>query len=405
MRLALLLLLALPAPASEPRDSSHDRDGDGVVTDKEERLHRRDERRARRADRRAARGTDEDDGGSTTEEDDARQAAAAGKASRLADAMKAMLPSADAGALPGAAPGGSGAAAAGRPPAAGPASGAAAVAAPAPPEGAAPSSGDPANPRSAADLLLAARGPYAPALEKAGLRLSADGRGFVRLSDGKPATAEDLERLRAGVLAMPAALARRPDFHRHVSPEHFAALRKGYRESRPASVYKDVGATEKERDFVHTRSCETMSGDCNEHARKKAAYKKGEYVAPEDLERMYAGLQEELASSEEDEEPATSATRPRPPGDEASPSEEETGPGGPAAAAPARTPEQKRAAAEREAYENTPAFLAAPLRRVIARSAAWLSPTAASSPYLMWRVWLALGALLALAVMALRRRD
>jgi hypothetical protein len=303
--------------------------------------------------------------------------------------------------MPAGPPGASGGAAA-RPGAAGsPAAGA--VAPPPSAPAATPSSGDPANPRSAADLLLAARGPYAPALEKAGLKLSADGRGFVRLSDGKPATAEDLERLRAGVLAMPAALARRPDFHRHVSPEHFAALQKGYREGRPPSVYKDVGATEKERDFVHTRSCEKMSGDCNKHAQKKAAYKKGEYVAPEDLERMYAGLAEELASSEEGaEEAALPASRPRPAG--GLPADEELAPAG-AAEDAARTPEQRRAAAERDAYANTPAFLAAPVRRVIARSTAWLSPTAASSPYLMWRMWLALGALLALAVLALRRRG
>lgn len=399
MRLTLLLLLVLPAAAADPRDPSHDRDGDGVVTDQEERLHRRDERRARRSERRAQRGEPGDDGGSTTEEDDARQAAAEGKASRLADAMKALLPSADAGAMPAGLPGGSGAAARSASPGA-PATGA--VAPPPPAPGTTPSSGDPANPVTAADLLLAARGPYSPALEKAGLKLSADGRGFVRLSDGKPATPEDLERLRAGVMSMPAALARRPDFHSHVSPGHFAALQKGYREGRPASVYKDVGATEKERDFVHTRSCEKMSGDCNRHAQKKAAYKKGEYVAPEDLERMYAGLRDELASSEEEEAPGAGsgpATRPAEP---VAVSEEEAPVAG---AAPARTPEAKRAAAEAEAYSHTPSFLGEPVRRVIARGTAWLSPTAASSPYLMWRVWLALGALLALAALTLRRRD
>lgn len=404
MRAVLLLLLCLPAAASEPRDPSHDLDGDGVVSDREERQSRREERRARRAERRALGpdGSPEDDGGSTTVEDAKRQAAAAGKAARMADAMKAMLPGADAGALGS---GGSGAPAgsAARQPAPGAAPGDAGPAAgfsgAPPPSG---SSGDPANPKSPADLLLAARGPYAPALAQAGLRLAPDGRGFLRLSDGKPATAEDLERLRAGVLSMPAALMRRPDFHQKVSPEHFAALQSGYREGRAPSVYRDVGATEKERDFVHSRSCEKLSGDCNEHV-ERSSYKKGEYVSPEDLERMYKGLEAELAGLERpQDEPGAESASPRRADDAA----EEPLSTLPEAAA---TPEAKAAAAakksEEEAYAATPAFFHPSARRALAKTVAWLSPSAAASPYAAWRVLLSV-ALIGLGLAAaLRRRG
>lgn len=403
MRAALLLLLCLPAAASEPRDPRHDRDGDGVVSDQEERQSRREERRARRAERRALNpdGSQEDDGGSTTAEDAKRQAAAAGKAARMADAMKAMLPGADAGAL---GPGGSGAPAgsAARQPAPGTAPGDAGPAAgfsgAPPPSG---SSGDPANPASAADLLLAVRGPYAPALERAGLKLAPDGRGFLRLSDGKPATPADLERLRAGVLSMPAALMRRPDFHQKVSPEHFAALQSGYREGRAPSVYRDVGATEKERDFVHSRSCEKLSGDCNEHV-AKPSYKKGEYVTPEDLERMYKGLEAELAGLEQpQDEPGAASASPR---RSAAADEDPLS----TLPEPAATPEAKAAAAkksEEEAYAATPAFFHPAARRALAKTVAWLSPAAAPSPYAAWRVLLSVALIGAGLAAVLRRRG
>jgi hypothetical protein len=300
------------------------------------------------------------------------------------------------------APGASGAA--GRPPGAGapPArgEGASYLGAP-PPSG---SSGDPANPKSAADLLLAARGPYAPALEKAGLKLAPDGRSFLRVSDGKPATAEDLERFRSGVLSMPAALARRPDFHQKVSPEHFAALQAGYREGRSPSVYKDVAATEKERDFVHSRSCEKMSGECNEHA-AKSSYKKGEYVTPEDLERMYKGLEAELAGAEEpEEEPRSASAGPSRPAAEGDPlSGDEAASASPEEKAAAKAAQAKQA--EEAAYAATPAFFHPAARRALARTVAWLSPSAAQSPYAAWRLLLSVALIGAWLAVALRRRG
>ncbi|MDX6768111.1 MAG: hypothetical protein SF051_01150, partial [Elusimicrobiota bacterium] len=249
--------------------------------------------------------------------------------------------------------------------------------APAPPSasaGPAPS-GNPADPRTPEDLLLAARSGYSSALEKAGLRLSADGKGFVRVADGKPASAEDLERLRAAVVAMPAAIARRPDFHQKVPPEHFAALQSGYRrEDRSPSVYKDVGATEKQRDFIHTRSCEKVSGDCNENT-TRAFYKKGEHVSPEDLERMFQALSEELAAAEAEAEPDGAAPgrgESRPPLQAEEAAE--------VAASVSATRTVTLAEDEAAAFAAAPALLPTTLRRAWAKAVVAVSPSAAKTP-------------------------
>jgi hypothetical protein len=405
--LALALLLSCsPAAAADAPDPSHDLDGDGVVTRKEERQARR---AARRANRRARQGVADDladDGGSTTEEDTARQQSAAGKAAALARSMSSMLPSSDAGALPtGAADATSAlrpAGAAGAGPATTGAVGPTATTTPASPmtgRAAAASTGDPANPRTPEDLLLAARSGYAPALEKAGLRLSADGKGFVRVSDGKAASSEDLERLRAAVSSMPEAIARRPDFYSKVSPEHFAALQTGYREQRSPAVYKDVGATEKERDFVHTRSCARMSGDCNENT-TRASYRKGEHVAPEDLERMFQALAEELAAAEAEDASSPVRHSAASAAEEAAP---QPGAASDVAAAPL-TKEARRAAGEAAAFAAAPAIFPNTVRRAWAKTVAAISPTAAQSGYADLRAALALLALSALAAGALLRR-
>jgi hypothetical protein len=145
---------------------------------------------------------------------------------------------------------------------------------------------------------LAARSGYAPAFAAAGLKLGPDGKSVVRL-DGRPATAEDYARLQKEIAAMPAALGRRPDFFSVVSPAHYADLKKGYKEKKEGdTVYKDVGTTAEDRDFVHTASCDKLSGGCNKHV-EKTSYKKGDFVAPEDLDSMWDALQKELDGSAE----------------------------------------------------------------------------------------------------------
>jgi hypothetical protein len=282
--LAALLLAGPPAARAQDASSSQapsldsaDADGDGTISGKERRKKRRAERRARRGDK-GPNGeilSDEEADAADTEESSARSAAASGKASSAAAALKSSLPSMDAAGAPA---GGSPSAPAGN--------------------AATLPSGDPGRPQAGSDFALAARSGYAPAFAAAGLKLGPDGKSVVRL-DGRPATAEDHARLKKEISLLPAALSRRPDFFSAVSPAHYADLKKGYKEKKEGdTVYKDVGTTADDRDFVHTASCNKLSGGCNKNI-EKASYKKGDFVAPEDLDSMWDALQKELDGSAE----------------------------------------------------------------------------------------------------------
>lgn len=288
---------SVQAPARDPADT----DGDGVVSGKERRQLRRAQRRARRGEK-GPNGevlSDEEADAADAAESSARSSAASGKASAAAAALKSSLPSMDAagglpggGAKPADSPGG--ASPSGQIPSAGTPGGAKTYSG----DFSSGASGDPGKPKAPSDFALAARSGYAPAFAAAGLKLGPDGKSVVRL-DGKPATAEDYARLQREIASMPAALGRRPDFFSVVSPAHYADLKKGYKEKKEGDpVYKDVGTTAEDRDFVHTASCEKLSGGCNKNV-EKASYKKGDFVAPEDLDSMWDALQKELDGSAE----------------------------------------------------------------------------------------------------------
>lgn len=288
---------SVQAPERDPADA----DGDGVVTGKERRQLRRAQRRARRGER-GPNGevlSDEEADAADAAESSARSSAASGKASAAAAALKSSLPSMDAaggmpggGAKPADSPGG--ASPSGQVPSAGTPGGAKTYSG----DFSGGASGDPGRPKAPSDFALAARSGYAPAFAAAGLKLGPDGKSVVRL-DGKPATAEDYARLQREISSMPAALGRRPDFFSVVSPQHYADLKRGYKEKKEGdTVYKDVGTTAEDRDFVHTASCEKLSGGCNKNV-EKASYKKGDFVAPEDLDSMWDALQKELDGSAE----------------------------------------------------------------------------------------------------------
>lgn len=312
---ALLLWGPLPAraegdPAAAAAPETADTDGDGTVSGKERRQKRRAERRARRGQR----GPDGEllpDGeadAAEAEESSARGAAASSRAAGAAAALKSSLPSADAGAFPG---GGSPAALGGQAATGGRTSdaGTRASSGGSQTNPAKAPSGDPGKPNAPSDFVLAARSGYEPAFAAAGLKLGPDGRSVVRL-DGRPATEEDYSRLRREIGSMPAALGRRPDFFSAVSPAQYADLKRGYKEKKDGdTVYKDVGTTPEDRDFVHTASCDKLSGDCNKNV-VKASYKKGDFVAPEDLDSMWDALQKELdGSAEAGGLPSLAATR------------------------------------------------------------------------------------------------
>lgn len=288
-------------PAQTPALDPADKDGDGVVSGKERRQRRRAERRARRGERGPGGEilSDEEADAADAEESSARSAAASGKASAAAAALKSSLPSMDAagglpggGARPADSPGG--ASPAGQAPSGGTPGGAKTYSG----DFSRGASGDPGRPKAPSDFALAARSGYAPAFTAAGLKLGPDGKSVVRL-DGRPATAEDYARLQREISSMPAALGRRPDFFSVVSPSHYSDLKRGYKEKKEGdTVYKDVGTTAEDRDFVHTASCDKLSGDCNKNV-EKASYKKGDFVAPEDLDSMWDALQKELDGSAE----------------------------------------------------------------------------------------------------------
>jgi hypothetical protein len=289
-----------PAPTTPPDASTAgpsdaaDLNGDGTVTNRERRRYNRRQRRGQGGANGPAAAPDDAQVAAAEASAQTHSAAAGKSAAAAASAMKDALPSADAGA--GLKPGGPGGLGdIGKSAAAGGSGAATRPGMFAPGGGAGPkASGNPANPQTPGDFVLAARSGYAPAFTAAGLKLGPDGRSIVR-ADGSPATAEDYARLRSGILGMPSALSRRPDFFSAVSPAHFDALKHGYRENPELSdsVYKHVGTTDADRDFVHTASCAKMSGDCNKDV-DKPSYKKGEFVAPEDLDRMWGSLQKEL---------------------------------------------------------------------------------------------------------------
>ena len=300
--------VATQASVHDPADT----DGDGIVSGKERRQYRRAQRRARRGER-GPNGellSDEELDAAEAAQSSARGEAASSKAASAAAAMTNSLPSADAGAgLPSPSAAGPSTATGGRKSDFIP-SASAGRSETAPTDSAQTPTGDPGRPIAPSDFILAARSGYAPAFAAAGLKLAPDGKSVLRL-DGKPATAEDYARLQREISSMPAALGRRPDFFSAVSPAHYADLKRGYKEKKEGdTVYKDVGTTEEDRDFVHTASCSKLSGDCNKNA-EKASYKKGDFVAPEDLDNMWDALQKELDGSADQDAglPSLSASR------------------------------------------------------------------------------------------------
>ena len=168
----------------------------------------------------------------------------------------------------------------------------------APPFSASPSR-DPAHPASASDLVLASRSGYAPLFQAAGFKLGGDGRSIVRIADERPATEAELQSLRQGILAAPAGMAKRADYFTALPQAHYQELGRDFRE-RPGLAekqFKHIAMTPDGRDFVYSASCDRMSGDCNESV-GKSSYRKGESVSPEDLEKVWGGLQEELDADE-----------------------------------------------------------------------------------------------------------
>ena len=288
----LLLLLCLPARGDEipaqpavPSQSA----GDGLQAPPNETPSARELRRMRRAERRAARRAarqaaglpDDDKDDADASEAEKKGGAAVQKALDLGSSFKGAAKDPGALGLPGAgkdlkAPGG-------------PEQAAAAVDGASRPGPSGPPA-DPSQPRTEAELVIAAQSGYKAAPAAVGLVLTRDSFGTASLkrADGKPPTKQDLDALRRRIESEPRALMRRPDFFERISRQRYGELKSDYR-SKPelkTAAFKDVGLTAADRDFVWERSCDKVSGDCNPAARD-GSYKKDAEVAPEDLDSIW----------------------------------------------------------------------------------------------------------------------
>lgn len=169
--------------------------------------------------------------------------------------------------------------------------------------------GDPARPVSGQDLLLAAGTGFQSSLLQQGLKLGVgpDGRPAIVDRAGRLADARRLDALRGQILADPMALMKRPDFFAVLPRERFGGLKGAHRAGEHPRDFKDMGLTAGDRDFEWARSCNKLSGDCNPHT-KLAAYKKKEFVPPEDLDRLWKAIKDR-AGREEVLDPAVARAR------------------------------------------------------------------------------------------------
>ena len=157
-------------------------------------------------------------------------------------------------------------------------------------------------PRSVPEMALAASQGYGGAFRDAGLKVVAGPRGEPAIirTDGAPASAAELGRLRERLAAEPVALGRRPDFFEVLPREKFEGLKRDYalRPELRATALRDVGMTEGRRDFQWSSSCSGLSGTCNAGA-SQGSYVKNQLVAPEDLARVWTAAHAESAPEED----------------------------------------------------------------------------------------------------------
>lgn len=161
--------------------------------------------------------------------------------------------------------------------------------------------GDPAHPKTDADLRVAAQSGFKASFAAAGLKAGIGPNGSFLLLDaqGRPASDAERERLRRQIASDPEALLRYPDLFATIPRERYTQLKSDF-ETRPErrdSLFKDIGLTERKRDFDWTRTCAKISGDCNKHV-KSESYKKGDLVPPDDLDSLWKDAEGQAASEQ-----------------------------------------------------------------------------------------------------------
>lgn len=162
---------------------------------------------------------------------------------------------------------------------------------------------DPTNPVTAQDLAAASRAGFKGSFDAVGLKMG--WKSDIVRSDGSPATMQDLDNLRNHIKSEPAALMWRPDFFDVIPREGFADLKQQY-SNRPELAqeeFKHIEMSESNRDFLRSKSCVRMSGNCNRYGRQ-ASYRRGEYVPPEDLNSIWNKIKAEAGADPSHPPPA-----------------------------------------------------------------------------------------------------
>lgn len=123
---------------------------------------------------------------------------------------------------------------------------------------------------------------------------------------GSPAQTPQMPGLGYRPSAEPGALSRYPAFFSAISRERYTALKSAYGTPGNQSVFRDIALTPTARDFLWSRSCSSVAGDCNPYA-SASYYKKGDYVPPNDLDSIWNSLpvetsEDALADSEYSDE-------------------------------------------------------------------------------------------------------
>lgn len=151
---------------------------------------------------------------------------------------------------------------------------------------------DPTNPATPQDLAVASRSGFKGSFEAVGLKMG--WQADIVRADGSPATMQDLDNLRNHIKSEPTALMWRPDFFDVIPRESFADLKRQYtdRPELAQEEFKHIELSESNRDFLRSKSCVRMSGNCNRYG-TQASYRRGEYVPPEDLSNIWSKLRSE----------------------------------------------------------------------------------------------------------------
>lgn len=157
------------------------------------------------------------------------------------------------------------------------------------------------------ELLAAQNSGITAPFSAMGLKVAPD--GSVRRKDGSPAGADEVAELQRRVRGEPLAPAATgdKDFFNKIPRDKYENLKTGIKD--PAlqnGIMKDVGTTERDRDFKWKRTCNSqLEPDCNKNE-PTGRYINGKYVSAEALAKM---AEEALKKEEEEKKNGVDKTK------------------------------------------------------------------------------------------------